>query len=535
MDAAALTANLIIHSQAGDVSATLRLEARVRLIWIEFQNAQNGAAHATAQAAIREACAIEDPVRESRARSLYARVLAEGVEGDKAADEVVAALRLARSTNDALARSLACANLARICARMGLYDAAVDLAQQAVDQAGRSHDTEAIALAISNNGSLHADYLYRYRSVPEAQRQEYLAIAISESRRATVFAQTHQDWEMQRRSGYNLSEFLLMSGDLAGAEAAMRETDAAAGTPSRRARVHGGHAKALLLLGQGDPSGLAALERNLARCLAYPFRQLAMFASEHRSRLLAEIGCYRDAFYEHQRFHALFVEHCNQEKSWHVQYRIILDQVEEMQSLAAVENARAERLAREQEALSSEAKRLSQESLQDALTGLANRRQLDNLLVQLATERRPHAIAILDLDHFKQVNDHFSHAIGDRVLRQVAKIFNATLSQQDSLTVRLAVRLGGEEFALALAAEGEAITLIEARTACEAVRRAIATYEWTDIARGLAVTASMGLAMSEEAPDSTGRMRIADARLYDAKRSGRDRLISDDSCSLPRG
>jgi diguanylate cyclase (GGDEF)-like protein len=535
MDAAAVTAKRIIHCPAGEASAALRLEARVRLIWIQFQNGQSRAAHATAQIAIREACVIGDRVRESLARSLYARVLAEGSEGEAAADQVIVALQLARRTDDALARSVACANLARLCARGGLYDAAVDLARQAVDQAERSQDSEAIALAISNYGSLHADYLYRYRPVSEAQRRDYLRIAVDESRRATAFAHRQGDGEMQRRSGYNLSEFLLMSGDLPGAEAAMRETDAAPGTPSRRAQVHGGHAKALLLLGQGNPGALAALEESLERCRAYPFRQLAMFASEHRSRLLAEAGRYQDAYQEHRRFHELFKEHSKQDQSGRVQNRVILHQIEEMRALASVENARAERLALVHESLSSEAQRLSRESMEDALTGLANRRRLDQLLMELATAGRPYAIAILDLDHFKQVNDRFSHGVGDRVLRQVADIVRETLAPRESLSARLAVRLGGEEFAIALAGAGAAITLPHARAVCEDVRCAIAGYEWAAITPGLAVTASLGLAMFEEAPDSVGRMWIADARLYDAKHGGRNRVVSDDANRALRG
>ncbi len=529
MDVAAATAKLIIGGSPREASAELRLDARLRLIWIEFQNGQNAAARETSEAAIAEACAIGDRARESIARSLYARVLAEGADGQAAANEVVAALKLACAVDDALAHSIACGNLSRLCARQGLYETAVDLARQAVEQAERSRDAEAIALAISNYGSLHADYLYRYRPASEAQRKDYLTIAINESRRAVLIARAHGDGEMQRRAGYNLSEFLLTSGDLPGAEAAMQETDAAVGTPSRRARVHGGHAKALLLLGQGNPGALAALEENLERCLAYPFPQLAMFASEHRSRLLAEAGRYREAYEEHRRFHELFKRHSRQDQSWHVQYRIILHQIEEMRSLASVESARAERLALEHESLSSEAKRLSRELLEDALTGLANRRRLDQLLAELGVAGMPYAIAILDLDHFKHVNDRFSHAVGDRVLREVADILGIVLEEQERLSVRLAVRLGGEEFAIALASAGAVITMAEARAICEAARRAIATHRWEAIGLGLRVTASLGLATFEEAPDAVGRMWIADARLYDAKHGGRDRVVSDDA------
>jgi diguanylate cyclase (GGDEF)-like protein len=529
MDAAAASAQQVIHTPPREASAVLRLDARIRLIWIQFQNGAHEAARHTGFLAVRKAAAIGDRTRESLARSFYARVLAEGTEVVEAADEVVAALRLSRMTDNPLARSVACVNMAMICSRLALYDASVDMSREAVTQAERADDPEAYAHAVSNYGSLHADYLYRYSLVPEAQKQDYLDLAIRESRRASAYANAQEDGEMQRLSGYNTVEFLLMRGDLAGAEAAWRLVEAAPGVPSRRSQVQRGHVRALLLLGQGDPGALGALEESLECCLTYPFRELALFASEHRSRLLAEAGRYEDAFAEHRRFHALFRNHNNQDHSRHMQYRIILDQIEEMRALVAAENARVTRLAQQHASLSSEAERLARESLEDALTGLANRRRLDQLLGALAAEDRAYAIALLDLDHFKQVNDRFSHAVGDQVLRVVAEIMQRTLAAAEEHSLRLAVRLGGEEFAIALAASEPPLTREDARATCEALRAAIGAHDWGAVAAGLAVTASLGLAMSDEAPDAAGRMWIADARLYDAKHAGRNRVAWDDS------
>jgi two-component system cell cycle response regulator len=533
MEAAAASAQQVIHSAPAAASAVLRLDARIRLVWIQFQNGEHEAARRTAALAVRKAAAIGDRTRESLARSCYARVLAEGSEVVEAANEVVAALRLSRWTDDPLSRSVACVNLAIICSRLALYEAAVDMSHQAVEQAERADDPEAYAHALSNYGSLHADYLYRYRLVPEAERDSYLDLAIRESRHATDYAQTQEDGEMQRLSGYNLVEFLLMRGDLAGAEAAWARVEMAAGAPSRRSQVQRGHVRSLLLLGQGDPAALGALEESLERCLAYPFRELALFASEHRSRLLAEAAQYEAAFREHQRFHKLFCEQNNQDHSRHMQYSIILDQIEEMRALVAAENERVARLAQQHASLSSQTERLARESLEDALTGLANRRQLDQLLGLLTVENRAYAIAILDLDHFKRVNDLFTHAVGDRVLRRVAEIMRIVLAgaaAAEGPGLRLAVRLGGEEFAIALAgAEARAITRDEACAVCEALREAIAAEDWAAVTPGLAVTASLGLAMSEEAPDAAGRMWIADARLYDAKHAGRNRVAWDES------
>jgi diguanylate cyclase (GGDEF)-like protein len=536
MDAAAAHAKQVIHSSPHEASAVLRLDARIRLIWIEFQNGAHEAARRTGFLAVRKAAAIGDRTRESLARSHYARVLAEGREVVEAADEVVAALRLSRQTDNPLARSLACVNLAIICSRLALYEAAVDLSRQAVDEAARADDPETYAHAVSNYGSLHADYLYRYSLVPEAEKRAYLDLAIRESRRATAYAQAQEDGEMQRLSGYNLVEFLLMRGDVAAAAAAWDAVEAAPGAPSRRSQVQRGHVRALLLLGQGDCRALAALEESLERCLTYPFRELALFASEHRSRLLAEAGRLEEAYREHQRFHALFLEQTNEDHSRHMQYSIIIDQIEEMRALAAAENARAERLAQQHASLSSQTARLARESLEDPLTGLANRRRLEQALADFAAEDRAYAIALLDLDHFKSVNDRFSHSVGDRVLRRVAAIMRAALAALPAPEGRLAVRLGGEEFAIALwgaggvmGAGGGAVTREAAHAVCEALRAAIAAADWAAVAPGLRVTASLGLALSDEAPDAAGRLWIADARLYDAKHGGRNRVAWDDS------
>ena len=528
MDTAATTAKRIIRSKPEGASAVLRLDARIRLIAIEFRNGQHEAALATGRIAVRQARAIRDRVRESLARSSYARVLIEESGAIEASDEVIAAWRLSRATDDARARSIACANLALICSRLSLHKAAVDMAREAVAQAERAGDPEAIGHAVCNFGSLHADYLYRYSPVSAEEKEGYLTFAIAESRRATEFANSHEDGELQRVSGYNLVEFLLMRGDLAAAEAAMRQTEAAPGVACRRAQIHRGHTWALLLEAMGDPGALQALEESLERCLAYPFLELALFASEHRTRLLAQAGRFEEALIEHRRYHALFLRTNNETHSRHIQYHMVRNQIEETRALLAAENARTEHLSRRHASLSTEAERLSRETLEDALTGLANRRRWERRLAEFAADTSAYAIAILDLDHFKQVNDIFSHAVGDAVLRQVGAILRSSLAAVGGLSEPTAFRLGGEEFAIALAKPATTLAISDARAVCDGVRVAIAAGDWTSVAPGLKVTASIGLAMSDEAPDAAGRMRVADARLYAAKRAGRNRVVSDD-------
>jgi diguanylate cyclase (GGDEF)-like protein len=157
---------------------------------------------------------------------------------------------------------------------------------------------------------------------------------------------------------------------------------------------------------------------------------------------------------------------------------------------------------------------------QDPLTGLANRRALELWLdTQLprAEQGEPLTVLLMDLDHFKWVNDSFGHAIGDEVLRRVARLVERSCREGD-----LAVRYGGEEFVLALAGVPPDAALAVA----ERLRQAIAGEAWDALTAGLKVSASIGVAAAVEAPAAAALFSLADRRLYAAKFAGRDRVVA---------
>ncbi|MFI5937632.1 GGDEF domain-containing protein [Actinoplanes sp. NPDC051494] len=151
----------------------------------------------------------------------------------------------------------------------------------------------------------------------------------------------------------------------------------------------------------------------------------------------------------------------------------------------------------------------------DALTGLWNRRRSDDRLATLtrtpATRRGPVCVALLDLDHFKAVNDTYTHAIGDMVLCRVADLMRTVGGH--------AGRHGGEEFILVLDAD----PAVAARR-CDQLRAAIQGYDWTSVAPGLSVTASIGLTAMRPDDNAHSLVNRADELLYAAKRDGRNRL-----------
>jgi diguanylate cyclase (GGDEF)-like protein len=160
-------------------------------------------------------------------------------------------------------------------------------------------------------------------------------------------------------------------------------------------------------------------------------------------------------------------------------------------------------------------------SKEDALTGLWNRRELDRFL-SLEFERarrsqRPLAVVMADIDHFKQVNDRFSHAVGDEVLRTIAEILQAECRSIDMIA-----RYGGEEFALVL----PETSIEEGVQLCDRLRVIIETRDWTSIKPGLHITMSFGVAEAAGQANHEKCLNMADAKLYEAKAAGRNRVCS---------
>jgi diguanylate cyclase (GGDEF)-like protein len=162
-------------------------------------------------------------------------------------------------------------------------------------------------------------------------------------------------------------------------------------------------------------------------------------------------------------------------------------------------------------------------SERDELTGLQNRRSILTLLgeerARFARGGLAFGVAILDLDHFKRVNDQYGHPMGDKVLQTFANIVAATLRSTDRIA-----RYGGEEFLLLLPNTNEERS---AELAAERIRCVVAEHPWADIAPDLQVTCSIGLTTSRAGEDVAQMLERADAALYRAKSEGRNRVRVD--------
>ncbi len=179
-----------------------------------------------------------------------------------------------------------------------------------------------------------------------------------------------------------------------------------------------------------------------------------------------------------------------------------------------------------QAALSIAGARLYQQTLElsftDALTGVPNRRQLSQRLEQEFSRSvrfgDPLSLLMIDLDHFKQINDLHGHTVGDGVLRGIALLLRRNVRKVD-----IVARYGGEEFCLVLPRVAKA----EAMEVAEKLRRSIAAAALPGPEGGTAlhVTISVGVAtLGIDADDAASLLEKADAALYEAKRLGRDRV-----------
>lgn len=172
---------------------------------------------------------------------------------------------------------------------------------------------------------------------------------------------------------------------------------------------------------------------------------------------------------------------------------------------------------------------LREQALHDPLTGLYNRRYLAEFFEREQSralrDRLPLALALIDLDHFKQLNDSHGHLAGDEVLRAVAQHLEMNLRSTDAV-----FRIGGEEFLLIL----PGVDAAEACQRVESLREQLASVRLPTRAGGLQVTLSAGLALWPEHGHALDELlQAADAALYQAKHAGRNR-VQTASCDTSR-
>ncbi|NID13904.1 GGDEF domain-containing protein [Luteibacter yeojuensis] len=171
---------------------------------------------------------------------------------------------------------------------------------------------------------------------------------------------------------------------------------------------------------------------------------------------------------------------------------------------------------------------LEELSYKDGLTGVANRRRFD---VAMETEwrnaqrlRRPVSLIVLDIDYFKQYNDHYGHLEGDECLKRVAKALEGVLRGPRDLLCRF----GGEEFVLLLPDTDEGAAMALAWRCLDLVDKALIPHAGHGPGKRLTLSAGVNAAVPKEHDEVNPFIAVADRRLYLAKERGRARVVTDD-------
>ncbi len=315
-------------------------------------------------------------------------------------------------------------------------------------------------------------------------------------------------WRAQGKFGLisgsldNLAVACIVLGRLDKAHAALDEAEALMAPESAqhsivffscvRARAHLAANEPALAL-QAIERGRAAADGRGGHVYIDELYRLMSLAHERRG----ELG---QALESHKRFHEL-------------RTRLVLERAEQQASALAVA-LNTERALRQVSEERDRAERAHREARHDQLTGLANRRRFDEFLAGVlprASVDTPVSLVLVDLDHFKSINDRYRHLAGDAALRWVSTQLQAQCRQTD-----LPARIGGDEFALVLAAP-----LQVAHQVCNRLRVAVAERS-NELPADITIRLSAGIAEATAPCDAQHLFKRADEALYAAKAAGRD-------------
>jgi len=396
---------------------------------------------------------------------------------------------------------------------------------QAMEIADRLGDPRLQAIGKSNFASRHIDQGERCRQDGDeagARRAFERAAAICQPLLSE--AQAMGDVRIECAAGANLGAALVELGrplDALPVLAASGALAIKAGLPTSLVNSALYRARGLRMLGQlqaAHDAAVAGLSAGGDDVSPLSVADLHKFLCE----LDEERGHWPQALGHHRRFHELTMTCATRTATQRSRMLAVQLQTERALLEAANSRAHAAELERANAALTSRTRVLSVQAEQDPLTGLANRRRLAEFLQTAHAEAQSRAVslcvALLDVDHFKLINDRYSHAAGDAVLRQLSKLIQTQCRDHD-----LAARYGGEEFVIVLSGLG----LARAAAIAERLRERIEADDWSVVAPGLRVTASFGICDLAAWPDPDAGLAHADALLYRAKESGRNRVVVD--------
>lgn len=462
--------------------------------------------------------AIGDKPREAWARGTHAWLLIEIGAPNEALDEAMLALECAEQSREDRVISLGLNVLGVVYWMLGQLDRALQFAESAVTVARCVGDPVDLGRWLINLADIEAAIWKQQREAgvtsEEARLDHALALA-GEALRLTT--QTRDSWT-GRIVLCSLADFHLLRGQRQEAARLLTDWDALQGGSGPRSRLYYLLALGRLRHAEGDDTAaIAALQACATLAEETSDLEIGVPCCALLSDCLAAQGAFEQALRWHREYHRRFMRRSTESSLARSRVAAIRYETRQLQARVEAERSRADGLEEMNRALAQEAALLMSASMEDVLTGLPNRRGLERSLLAITLDgSQSYSLAMIDIDHFKQINDRFTHLLGDDVLRQVARALRIATNPEDRL-----FRYGGEEFVLLMDGRDE---LRAART-CLRVCQVVRNWNWSRIHHDLQVTLSIGLARSSEAASPADVLSIADARLYEAKNSGRDGMV----------
>lgn len=506
-DAISLAAALALPSDEGRARA-----------WLCTQLLRLGR-HAELLAEAPVALALLHPTELAAERRELLRLVAvagsEAGAHDAALDAAHELVRLTTGLRDDGAALGAAYGLAVCLERMGDSWQANRMLLQALHDHGDGAPDEVRLMTLTALCAVAIGLMHRLRGAePEAEVQAVLVGARDAGERARALLVRCPSPVYEVSILGNLGEVLLHQGEVDAAEPLLRGALALAqqrGLPAHAWRIRATLGDWLLASHRPDDA-LAAMKKLIEQAGSAMQQQTAIRAHQAAYRACRMLGRFEDALR-----HFEVVERTERRRATaqlRAQSQLFVTRTESQQAQWQAEQAGLE--AQRQRARAAE---FAETAERDPLTGLGNRRHLARRCAELlpAAERegRPLAVAQLDVDHFKLINDRHGHATGDRVLVALAQLLRDNTRNRDVL-----VRHGGEEFVLVM----PGMSLDGAAEVCERLRDRVAGHAWEDpVTKGLSVTVSIGVAAAPRY-EIGQLLHRADRALYRAKRSGRNRV-----------
>jgi diguanylate cyclase (GGDEF)-like protein len=465
--------------------------------------------------------ACHQPSGVARALSLAGAALVKLGDAEEALAHIDEATQVVAAVDDPVVKARVWTNMGVVQEALRHFDKAVAASETALQFVGELHPSlkrriEANLLLFRIQASTQ-----QCQRAPSARSRAELLEHCERVRRE---ADAATDPQVVASLHAVLGEALLALGDVPGARAAL-----SSGLETARSVHH--HAEECPML-----VSLAAVESASGhRKRAEQLLVQAMTIAKDRGLPEAEATCHRRLSEHHQRegdfrqallhFQAFHDVHFRWMEAKVATRSLVLDmklEAKRAQLEAEIFRLKVQRLEEDKHQLEVRAELLHRNAHEDPLTGLANRRGFDHrmaLLHRPGAEDRVLTLALADIDHFKQVNDRFSHSVGDKVLQAVAALMQKHCRPSD-----VVARFGGEEFVLALVDAD----VSNAEAACERLREAIASHDWASLHPQLSVTLSFGVAPLEPAGDLQLALQRADQALYRSKAMGRNRVCVSD-------